>query len=674
MGPCQSVEARKSIEATKYVPPLVGAERNDKLTVTIPYDKQQTKQDLISPSEATAPLTPSSPMIGSSQLQVLTKENYNLENASSLVELKKSNYEKGPTEEVTPSEEVVRQEIEEKEDVKLFHSRVISPASNTIRSSSSSKKKGTQSVDNKLLSNFSKLKVQVELAERAEKYRKHQEKISDRISQVQEYKSLWREYQQIQEQVDSSSTNDSGENSISLQNTNTWYFDFQKILPKIPDASSTDAKGLMSDEILEVQKKFFKQKSRQRRRSQQQQEQPNPKEKEELPPTYHNLYYDQNANQDYGPLRLNMENPYLSDDETPKTRTTASPHKVSFDDLQPAWELDNDYGVPRRRIQPLMSGNSPESIMDYLERPIPMVDFNFLSSTGNEPLKISKSSSKSTDISCVLHQTDNTNETKEEQSQEKDRKTTGRRLDFCPESEDPSKTLTCTSANTATPKNIATPNSSSTPMTTMSNPFFDMSPEQFLMMSSHKTARSENSPEQEVTVSSNPFYDMSPEQFLMMSSHYQRDLSFTADDDPNSASSISVVRISLEDEDVDFSLIVPNEDEEAEPEKFTISYDDTILSTPRPSSTKESFVLDIHHEQPNEEEPQETYHEEEDEEDDATEYKWQDHMSDDDFWNIERTRLSIDKCDELASRVSHQMSLLLSKYKQDNHSVGQQTI
>jgi hypothetical protein len=62
---------------------------------------------------------------------------------------------------------------------------------------------GKSSVNPQTIANFNRLKVQVQLANRADKQRRHKTKLEDRFEDVDGYRNLWSEYEEIQNQVHS---------------------------------------------------------------------------------------------------------------------------------------------------------------------------------------------------------------------------------------------------------------------------------------------------------------------------------------------------------------------------------------------------------------------------------------------------------------------------------------
>eukprot|EP00529_Nitzschia_sp_RCC80_P007877 CAMPEP_0113485316 /NCGR_PEP_ID=MMETSP0014_2-20120614/24420_1 /TAXON_ID=2857 /ORGANISM="Nitzschia sp." /LENGTH=1255 /DNA_ID=CAMNT_0000378957 /DNA_START=84 /DNA_END=3850 /DNA_ORIENTATION=+ /assembly_acc=CAM_ASM_000159 len=71
------------------------------------------------------------------------------------------------------------------------------------------------SVDPKAIASFNKLKVQVELAAKADEKQKRDKKLQDRRADVNGYKNLWNDYQVIQEQMKETKINDTSRHTPS---------------------------------------------------------------------------------------------------------------------------------------------------------------------------------------------------------------------------------------------------------------------------------------------------------------------------------------------------------------------------------------------------------------------------------------------------------------------------
>lgn len=194
------------------------------------------------------------------------------------------------------------------------------------------------------------------------------------------------------------------------------------------------------------------------------------------------------------------------------------------------------------------------------------------------------------------------------------------------------------------------------------NPFWDMSTEQFLMMSSpsfggpisdeHEekdddVKYQQKVGEEETVGSTNPFWDMSPEQFMMMSSP------------PSTTFDNSMDR-------VEAPLSRSHQEENTTPEVLEPVSSPSAAKSESSSASSPKLLSNALHPSASMEE----------DEDDSSEtgYAWDGHMDDEDFWDIDRRRLSLDKCDELASQVSSQLSSLLSKFREDNSSIHTRTI
>lgn len=175
-------------------------------------------------------------------------------------------------------------------------------------------KDSTNAVDDSLVSNFQKLKLQVAVAEQQEKRNQKVLKIEDRLRDVQGYRELWGNFQQIQEQVKAfenrenlveseSPTNEivydleddgiiissrkkkgqrkpkrEAQKVSELQPVSTceedkkqWIFDFQADgldlgVATDDDDSSQASLSLLSEKNMEVQRRLFAEKRKERKR------------------------------------------------------------------------------------------------------------------------------------------------------------------------------------------------------------------------------------------------------------------------------------------------------------------------------------------------------------------------------------------------------------------------
>lgn len=181
-------------------------------------------------------------------------------------------------------------------------------------------KESTNAVDDSLVNNFQKLKLQVAVAEQQEKRNQKVLKIEDRLRDVQGYRELWGDFQQIQDQVKAFENREDQGNNESLveqfeydleddgivfssrkkktqirsnreaeksterqtrnidhsssthdKEQSQWIFDFQAdgldvVAASDDDDSSQASLSLLSDKNMEVQRRLFAEKRKERKR------------------------------------------------------------------------------------------------------------------------------------------------------------------------------------------------------------------------------------------------------------------------------------------------------------------------------------------------------------------------------------------------------------------------
>lgn len=85
------------------------------------------------------------------------------------------------------------------------------------------------SVNPQAIASFNKLKIQADLAAKAEEQRKRKEKVQDRRIDIGGYKDLWNSYQNIQEQMQDTKLDafkGGRSDGLLLNNPSTWFIDF----------------------------------------------------------------------------------------------------------------------------------------------------------------------------------------------------------------------------------------------------------------------------------------------------------------------------------------------------------------------------------------------------------------------------------------------------------------
>lgn len=133
------------------------------------------------------------------------------------------------------------------------------------------------SVNPQTIANFNKLKIQVQLANRADKHKRRKVKLEDRFEDVKGYRNLWSDFEDIQQQVEQTNTDNENEpaasrprgNSMNLKETKSWYFDFhslngQEQMDDDDDNRSQSSMSLLSEVSREAQRQFYEEKRKDR--------------------------------------------------------------------------------------------------------------------------------------------------------------------------------------------------------------------------------------------------------------------------------------------------------------------------------------------------------------------------------------------------------------------------
>ena len=126
------------------------------------------------------------------------------------------------------------------------------------------------SVDPHTLSQFNKLKVQVKLMNHQAKIKRRASKFEDRYEDVQNYRVLHKEFENIQGMVkELKQPRLKRSKSFDLKDTNSWFFDFENLDEDDDDNDSVSvgSMSLLSAASMESQRRFFEAKSRARRRN-----------------------------------------------------------------------------------------------------------------------------------------------------------------------------------------------------------------------------------------------------------------------------------------------------------------------------------------------------------------------------------------------------------------------
>lgn len=229
-------------------------------------------------------------------------------------------------------------------------------------------------VDPSTISDFSRLQLQVKLDRKQQKHASRLEKLEDRLQDKQGYKSLWNDYEKIQDDLSSvgteASLGASSVHSFDLKKTDSWYFDFQDVEfafeSQEPDEGVSQAsRSLLSEASMEAQVALFRRKRKERKNkkrafassSQSVEATPAPQNRREFSssrsldpeatPITRNT-----VQSDYGPVRrrrglpvTDMEVSFSSD---PKIVPGDAGSVVSDLEDESTWSL-GDYKVSRRR-------------------------------------------------------------------------------------------------------------------------------------------------------------------------------------------------------------------------------------------------------------------------------------------------------------------------------------
>jgi hypothetical protein len=136
-------------------------------------------------------------------------------------------------------------------------------------------------VNQDTVSHFQNLKLQVRLQHKSEEKQRYQAKLEERIHDVQTYRQLWTEYQDIQNDVSSIDSVRGGgprerSTSFDLQESENWYFDFQSVDFAFEEGRGGDDDesqcsqanlSLMSGLSLEAQRRYYSEKKRLQKRN-----------------------------------------------------------------------------------------------------------------------------------------------------------------------------------------------------------------------------------------------------------------------------------------------------------------------------------------------------------------------------------------------------------------------
>lgn len=139
------------------------------------------------------------------------------------------------------------------------------------------------SVSHDALSHFKSLKLHVKMQNKANEKQRKQSKMEHRIEDVQTYRQLWSDYMDLQQEVSSIDSEQNAHSrqrssgSFDLQETDSWFFDFNQadFGSEHCGGMSVDDDGshcsqanlsLLSEQSLEAQRRYFKEKKNQKKK------------------------------------------------------------------------------------------------------------------------------------------------------------------------------------------------------------------------------------------------------------------------------------------------------------------------------------------------------------------------------------------------------------------------
>ncbi|CAJ1960969.1 unnamed protein product [Cylindrotheca closterium] len=514
----------------------------------------------------------------------------------------------------------------------------------------------TSAVSSGVVEQFQKLKLQAQLADRSKQRRKRKEKVTSRKAMVDEYKHLWKEYEQIQDKVNNKNRCGEGiPESISfLKDSDAWFIDFHAIHHGQTLNSGTNASSptvaslsLLSQTSTEAQKKFFQMKSYERKQRK--------KRKESLEP---NTAKDQSASS------RSLIHATLGE------RGHCSKRVQTVEAIR--YNGNDDYNVPYR----IRSSPSTENTESYLDQTLSYL------APSSEPVESDMPSSLALDNNLP---------------RKRNQDLSIRRL-YC------TSTSNENHANEVVGKQAA--NSFNPPISEMSKGFLMMcSPKSSLTDEKSAVQNAERSAKRYMQEgqervnahSGNQIWHMSKDHFMVMSSPPPASIETDKSDNyssergkveqasdrshprPQKASNqlkptidymskADFLRMSALPEPVPMSALPdhvpttvgdPTFDDSQVMSK--ISCEDTFMSQ---GGNQEGIEED-------DESPQASTSTDEDEED---YYAWDGHMDDEEFWDMDIRRQSLGDIDELASQVSSRISTLLTKFREDNNSIKTRSV
>jgi len=487
-----------------------------------------------------------------------------------------------------------------------------------------SETRSTSAVASNLIDQFQKLKVQAQLADRATRRRKHKEQNANRKEMFREYRSLWQDYEEIQDKVLSQS-NRNNESVSFLKDSNAWYFDFREIhRQQQAGGGSIDPTvanlSLLSQASIKAQKKFFEKKSIERKQSKKRKGMPEKNDEANANQSVSSSFQRHTEDHEYGPKRA-QANGYVR-------YTNTDDYNVGYRD------------IPSSSTQNKASHSGPLS--GTVESTVPAAITLGYAKEGTIRWRKKNpgQSARRLDFASSEKETNPYSEMSKEHF-----------LMMC----SPKSGLTDGSSafgdtDKTARRDARRIQAKSSAVT--NNPFCNMSTDQFMMVSSPQPV-----PQYVDESESHTSAKTNTEQVADESYARQQTDSNPVRHTINYISKGEFLRMSIKAGQVPTSIGGEPTDDSQMMSK--ISCEDTFESLSRNQTIVEDGAAS----------PEVSTSIGEDEEED--DYVWDGHMDDEEFWDMDNRRqsLELDQIDELASQVSSQISTLLTKFREDNNSI-----
>jgi hypothetical protein len=247
--------------------------------------------------------------------------------------------------------------------------------------------KADQCINDDALAHFKQLKLQAKLLKKSKKKQKKHKQYEDRVQDVQSYRQLWTDFQDIENEVSSiDSAHPPPPPNEEYQGLTEMYFDFNSFdfghmdLNDDDDASQVSQSNLslLSEQSLEAQRRYYKEKKKRKKR----------KKKSFSAASSKSSACESVSSigsKDYGPVRrlpqpVYIEETVLKEMEVTVPEVTES-RNVDCDNASYVSDLEDDstvasntssmydYGVPRRRLRSTPTGRhtTPSTLQSKLD-------------------------------------------------------------------------------------------------------------------------------------------------------------------------------------------------------------------------------------------------------------------------------------------------------------------